>query len=570
MESGIVAIDDAGGEPRAAPAVSESTGAPTILRINGRIDPEIRAFVAEHIVMFAGDAARIPGARVVKAARRRTVARIEAARIGAPAAMPNIYIKQERVLGFANSLRSMAADSHARLEYIHAIQLNIRGVLAPRAVAYAEWRVATFVKNTVSIMEEFPSGIELDAFFTKVESSARAKACAAVAARLAELHARGVDLTDCHKANLLVVPDGGIESLQLALLDLSTVRLRSLRSGARVARLAQLLHSLEPVLDARERKSFIEYYAREANIPAVSVDAFVRGVREGQAAVAMERDRSRDRRCLVQSTEFAVERGLARRVYKRRDAADAEIRGVLAAATAGSGAKLIKKDGRAECYLVPGDVPGAKFIKFIVSNGLPDECAALFRGSRGYRAWKYSHALRRRGISTPRAHALVESGFLLTKQSALVFDAIGGAVTLQEFCANFNDRFAGQRERRRFIEEFAAFIAKIHLSRVDHDDFAIKNFLLRSGRDGWEFFVIDLEAVHSVGRDLEDDRHRRAMMQLDDAPRAVSRADRMRFLTCYEKLTKRRFTLREIAEIRRLLRERFARSKRDYAATGPR
>lgn len=539
---------------------------PDFIRLHPDLGEHAKKEIIQKIADWGTGLAERAGVRIVKSARRRTVARVEAS-----GEFPAVYVKQERVLGFVNILKSMVTDSHACLEFRNAIQLAWRGVLAPRAVGYAEWRAGTFVQKTVCVMEELRGGDQLDLYFSKFSAGLKLQKIAAIAAALAELHHQAVDLKDCHRANLLAMEDSS-GAPRLAVLDLATVEFRPMPVNLRVERVAQLLHSLEPVLDARERRDFVEHYARRAGVPSIAVDAFARRVREHSATIARERDRSRDRRCVSNSTEFQVTRGAGSRIYRKRSFPEAAVKEALDAIRGGASDRLqiLKSEGRTECYLYrrPGSAP--IFIKKIAARDAVDAFAAIFRGSRGMRAWKSSHALRRRGIATPEAFALVESGFLLPFHSTLITQGLEGAISLQNFTNNFNGNFSSFYEKRRFIESFALFVATLHLSRVDHDDLALKNFLLPESPRAEKMNIIDLEAVRSVGEDMDDARLLRAMMQLDDAPRAVSRADRMRFLVNYEKFTKKRFTRPDIAEIRRLLRLRFERSRRDYAGTGPR
>lgn len=561
--------------PAAEPARGEvPSRPPDFVRVNERAPRGARDAFLKNLFVWKGDVARLPGCKIVKSSRRRTVAFLDGAFLkdgradGAEA--PNIYIKQERILGLLNILKSMPLGSHAALEYTNALSLRSRGVLAPRAVGYAEWRFGTFISETISVMEELAGGRPLDYYFSQFTGNVKLQKIARVAVLLAELHGQGVDLTDCHKANLLAMEEDGAD-LQLALVDLATIEFCEFNISRRVARVAQLLHSLERVLDAPERRHFVEHYARQAKIPPIAVDAFARRVREGETRVGIIRDRSRDKRCVSNSTEFTVERRALRRIYKRRDFTNENIEKILKLTSAAPSAevKVIKSEGRTRCYRIDDGSRPPIFVKKIASNGILDSIASFFRGTRGMRAWKSSHALARRGLATPRAFALVESGFLLTFESAIIFEAVDGFTTLHDFTKNFGGRFESFYERRRFIETLAFYVARLHLWRVDHDDLATKNFLVPLRVGSGEIQIIDLEAVRGVGAELDDFRLRRAIMQLDDSPRAVSRADRMRFLVNYERFTKKRFGRADIAEIRALLRERFARSKRDYAGTGP-
>ena len=228
----------------------------------------------------------------------------------------------------------------------------------------------------------------------------------------------------------------------------------------------------------------------------------------------------------------------------------------------------MKDEGRNECFIVERGGT-ARFVKRVRAASVFGAIVDAVRGSRGKRAWRAAHALARRGIATPRAFALVEEGFLVPMRSTLIVECLADAKNLGEVAREFAARLPRRAERARFIEKLGMAVGALHNEDVDHDDLATKNFLVRLG-DEPQFSVIDLDAVRGWYTSLPRERILRALMQLDDAPRAVSRADRMRFLVSYEKATKTRYTREDLAEVRQLLKERFARSKRDYAKSGPR
>jgi tRNA A-37 threonylcarbamoyl transferase component Bud32 len=523
--------------------------------------------------LWSGDLAQLPGVRIVKSARRRTVAFIPA-----QPPWPAIYVKQERILGAWNRLRSMFQPTHAELEFRNSSALRARGVAAPRVLGFAQWKRGPAVTMTVSAIEEFSNGMAADEYFAGFSGAALDSRLERAARHLADVHAAGVDLADCHRKNLLVGDRAEGGDAQLALLDLATVRFGPVTRRRGVERIAQLMHSLAGVLGPSERRRFIEAYALQAGVPPVEIDAFARRVRQVEERVADVRDRSRDRRCLTNSTVFAVERGLFETVYRRRDFDPATIAVVLArsrelraiARARGSDPGIVKIDRRTECYKVEA---GGKafFVKILRVQSPAHALADSVRGSRGRRAWFAGNALVRRGIATPLPLALVERRVLFPYESVQIAEWIEGATTLQEVSRDIGRWFPTIAARRAFIGRLARFVASLQLQEIDHDDLATKNILLSRDASGAESLrVIDLEAVRSLGVHLPRERLLRALMQLDDSPRSVSRTDRMRFLVEYEKCMRTRFVKMEIAEVRRRLRERFAKSGRDFGRDGPR
>jgi tRNA A-37 threonylcarbamoyl transferase component Bud32 len=562
---------EAAGEPRAEEYYLPETATPDLFVASS--PPEgrpLESWVSEvqsRIAAWTGDASE-PGAETVKETRRRTVLRFPAM-----GGIPAVYVKRERILGVWNRLRATAWRSHARREFDNAARLHELGIAAPRSVAFALWRERGFAARTISVLEELAGGVRLDEFFTSVPKEERRAAIADVATALARIHQREIDLTDCHRGNILVVPDQNATFGKLALLDVATVRFHRMGIGARTQRVGQLLHSLQATLTYEERRAFVERYARELGLRQGALEDFAREVRGAEQRIHRRRERSRDRRCLVESTEYWVSRRPRTRIHARREvtAATAELlAGVGRSATVLEigGAKIVKSEGRNLCYLIKHDGI-VHFVKRVDASSWFGALVDVFRGSRGKRAWRAAHALARRGVATPRALALVETGFLLPMRSALVMEEIPAAASLQDVAARFRELFPERAERAAFLSRLANAVAALHNFDVDHDDLATKNFLVRDLEDP-TFFLIDLEAVCGWYRPLARDRVLRALMQLDDCPRTVSRTDRMRFLVAYEKATKIRFTRADIEEVRHMLRMRFAKSGRNYFATGPR
>lgn len=486
------------------------------------------AELQKKLILWSGDLSQFSGLRIVKNARRRTVAFATG-----QAPFPNLYIKQERILGAWNRIRTVFQPAHARLEYDNSRELQSRGVAAPRVLAFAEWTRAGFVILTVSVLEELAGGAAADDYFINFTGAELERRLDAAARELAVLHRSGVDLTDCHRKNLLISEREGAASseltLQISLLDIATVKFHVMTQTMKAARVAQLLHSLEPVLTAAERAKFAELYALHARIPSVSVDTFARRVRDIETVVSKTRDRSRDKRSLTNSTEFAVERSLGRRVFRRRDTGTAEVSAALSLTNVlhkqshkSESGRIIKIDGRTECYEVNIDNK-KRFIKIVRAASPFHAFADAIRGSRGRRAWFAGNALVRRGIAAPRPLALVETGFLLPFQSLQIVEWIEGAETLANFTKTFRAHFKTWKEKRDFIDTFAWFAAELHRARVDHGDLALKNFLVRKSADSfnYQFWILDLEAVESLGGELPRDRLLRALMQLDEDRKSV-------------------------------------------------
>ncbi len=536
-------------------------------------DASLEGELRSRLAGWLADPPRTTGVEVVKATRLRRIVRVPA-----QAPLPALFVKLHRVRGRWNALRSAVQRSRARREHEASERLREIGFLAPRVLAYAEWRRGPVLDRAVSVLEEVAGGRRLDEWLGGFDGAAREEAIGAVARLLSVIHHRGVDLVDCHRGNLLALGDSP-ESLRLALLDLAEVRFRPLGLRTRAERVGQLGHSLRGFLSRPELQYLTERYAGAASMSAPDRAELTHRVEVATAELHARRERSRDRRCVLDSTDFAAERGLRRRVFRRRELPGEVLGRILSFGRTARelerrGARVVHDEGRSLGWIVPREAVGAEgggafFVKQVRARSIAGACVDALRGSRGRRAWSMAHALARRGLATPRAHALVEEGFGIPLRTLLVTDALEDSVSLRHVASEFRERFPDLRSRRSFLERLGLEVARLHLHGVDHDDLATKNLLVRSTPQP-SFWVIDLEAVRSIGRKLPRGRLLRALMQLDDCPRTVSRVDRMRFLVAYEQGLQTRFTRSDLAEVRRMLRDRFRLSGRDYGREGPR
>jgi tRNA A-37 threonylcarbamoyl transferase component Bud32 len=152
-------------------------------------------------------------------------------------------------------------------------------------------------------------------------------------------------------------------------------------------------------------------------------------------------------------------------------------------------------------------------------------------GSRGERAWRGAERLRSLAIPSPEALALLERDGAFYLVMRFVREGVALSRLLLE-------RFAGVlpperlREKRALLRELGRWLRRIHDAGVYHDDWSPKNILAVGRGAGWEFLLLDLEAVRPRQR---PNRRRRMknLGQVCDFDAGITTTDRMRCLVGY-------------------------------------
>ncbi|HET6202206.1 MAG TPA: lipopolysaccharide kinase InaA family protein [Planctomycetota bacterium] len=484
------------------------------------------------------DPARIAGASLVKENDPRSVWRL--AREGA-------YLKVHRPAGARAWIPRFVRSSPARREWTVAWALREAGLPAAEPLALLE-SGGLLPGRAVYLCREIRDSRTADEHLASLEGG-RAAALHALATLLARIHAAGFDPRDLHGGDLLVGEDG-----QVSLVDLHAVAgPRPLPRARRARGIALLRRGLRGSLREGEGESLLASYLDEARLAGDA--SWGEEVRRAEGGLERAWRRSRLRRCLEDRREFATARSSARRLFRRRDVPPGEVERALAAHAAP--ARILDRTPRGVSTVVEGTGGAPWLVKETRAGGPLRALADALRGSRGRRAWKGAHLLGLLGLPTPRALALVEErrGPLVVR-SFLVREYVAESSTLRAFLEGPYGSL-GPGDRRRLVRAVARAAGSLHRARLVHRDLATKNLLVRRRGAEFEVLPIDLEDLRS--REVTERVRVAALAQLDDSPRVVSRADRLRFLRAYEEIAGVSLSRRAIGEVLARSRARAAR-----------
>ena len=480
-----------------------------------------------------------------------------------------LYLKRYRFPRLGDKLKGLWRN-RAKTEWRNARELWRLGIPTFAPLAHGLETRWGLPHEAILVSREIEDADPLDRFLETLPGERRPELLRETARLVAALHRHAVHHRDLHQSNCLARLR---EKVEIFLVDLHTVRVGGeLTEREKVSQLARLLHGLRGTLRREEMLRFLEEYLRESGERLGEPPALLERLEQRIQRIERRHACSRDKRCLVRSSAFAVRKGLFRRLYRRRElearailAAIAEHRRILSEAREDL---VLKREGRSRVTRLPAPAAGPPLcVKEIGPGGPLAFLEGIGCGSRGKRAWKGAHALTRRAIPTPRAFALEERCFLgIPVRTYLLTEYLEGTTSVWEFLETTYPALP-REDRRRFLQALAHLVASLHRENLYHRDLQLRNLLVRrqaepgSGERGWQILVIDLESL-APGPRLDERRRLRNLMQLLDSPLTVGRTDKQRFLKLYETFLGRRHGKEEVREVVGLLGRRRSRAAR--------
>ncbi len=535
---------------------AEGAGVVTRLELEGHElwvasgwDEVLRSDLAPHL-RAAEEAA---GAQVVKQNRVRTVVRLQTSR-------GEVFWKRFRVKKAFDRLLHAIKPSPARREWRGLRALAEAGLEVPQPLWFGEERSGGVLVGSTLATLAVPGARELTEVVDALraaegQESVRKRLVAKLASVVRAMFAAGADLPDLPLGNFLVRPleapaEGSselknlardVEQGSLVALDLHSLRIRSgpLSRARRRLRLEKLAHSFgvcnpdHQHEGRRELSWFCEaYVALDPEQGAAS--AFALALQLGANRLEARRLKSRDRRCLVDSTSFAVEQRGERVIYRRREVPTAAL---LAAIEAEPEAVIhAHPHGRSRLVRVarPEGFPGSGplVVKHYSYPKLRKRLAAVI-GPLALRAWRAARACEVRHAPVPAHYGLVLEGRAWPRGAALVLELLADVtmihVLLQE------EGIQSPASRRALARAVGKVMGRFHGSGLIHRDLAVQNILVRPKGDAanpdWDVWVIDLDEVRTGVMDRK--AKLRALIQLADLPTQATRSDRLRFFRAY-------------------------------------
>jgi tRNA A-37 threonylcarbamoyl transferase component Bud32 len=463
-------------------------------------------------------------AEVVKHGVHRTVYRI-----ALPADV--IYWKLCRISGPRAWWRDFFRGWKAKLEYDRARELAARGIATVEPLAWGRLPGAVRPEGSVLLTRALQNTLPLDEYLARHPPRSpgdRRRLTVDLGEFIAKIHSAGVAHPDLHPGNLLVRPDA--DRTLFFLIDLHDTRLgRSLDRAARLANLVLLNRWFQIRATRPDRLRFWRAYA---GLDAPADDARRIEQETGRSTVRLWA--SRDRRSMRENRHFRRIRGRGIDGHAVRDLAAEVMDRFLADPDAPferPDANLLKDSRSATVCRIDVPTPAGPramvYKRFRVTHRT-DPWVSLFRPPPALRSWVNGHALRDRGLPTPRPWLVVHrKRFGLNTLGYLLCEFVADARNLHEAVSR-----ATPAEKRALADRLARWIRLMHDRGVSHRDLKAANILVTP--DG-ECQFIDLVGVRTrstVPRAVRIRDLTRLNASFIESPH-VTRADRLRFLRAY-------------------------------------
>jgi tRNA A-37 threonylcarbamoyl transferase component Bud32 len=504
--------------------------------LDWRVDAEFRDVVVETVIDRLASLAE-SGASVVKHNRMRTVYRIPVS-----GASGSLYLKVHRVPTAFERMKSLVRPSRAVTEWRMMTLFREAGLPTARPLAVAERRVRGVLRDAYFLTEGIEDARDLVPWLLRAfPGRPRGRARAAKREILSELarlvramHDRGVWYADLHSGNVLVTGERP-EDARIHFIDLHTGR-RARRLGvrARLRNLARLGHSL---LEATSRTDRLRLFLAYAGDDGVLGSALRRTFRRSEARIAKlerRRLRSRDLRCVVESSRFTKLRSQGIRGFAQRRFPSEFWLDVVAGharAVRGESGTVFKngRSTRVTAFAVGGERVCVK--EYRCPSPL-DRLKRALGYRKSVRAWRAGNALAVRGVEAAEPLAcLIGAGphgadllvmrdvSELARLDHFVFEKLGGAES---------------PARRRLARAVARWVAGLHRSGVYHNDLKACNVLVAGSDDARRFVLIDYDGARALRRPVSAARRVKNLAQLSASiPTFVSLAERFRFFDVY-------------------------------------
>jgi serine/threonine protein kinase len=494
----------------------------------------------------------------VKSGPQRTVYRVELPR-GA------VFVKHFRVPSFRERWRQWLRRGKGRNEAKRAVVLARYGVLTIYPIALGEERRRNFLYENYLVSREITGAIPLDLFLGQSSlddgSAAASRLRRTLAIELARLTARlhnaGAVHQDFHPGNVLVrrLPSGSVE---LAMIDLDALRFRRNVDWASARHnLAQLNHGFRWRTTRTDRLRFLRAYLAERAAAAPMAAPFARSIEDATSRWAERLWRRWGRRCHGSNKYFHTRKIPGAWAVGSRALDASTIDSLLSDPDAifGQSATRVLKDSRtttvAETVLPVYGKPTPVIYKRFNRKKRLDPWLALFRPSRGWRAWQAGQHLLSRGIPTPtnllyirQTHAPRGGRFsrlrFLPRNTYLLTVKAHPSTTVADWIREGLAKVDSVERRGlvlRYTRALARLIRALHERSLAHRDLKAANILIVGDPHAPEpeLSLIDLVGVvlqHPLARRRKIQNLARLHLSLLAVP-GRTRADALRFLRWY-------------------------------------
>lgn len=465
-----------------------------------------------------------------------------------------IFAKRYKCRGVRDMLTYLFLPSKAFSEWKIMHAFRERGIPVAAPLAYGEKRKGGVLLDSYLFTEGLAPSLPLRDFFEQrlcfrgfPDAGREEKVVIGkLAALVASIHAEGFFYRDLHAGNILVVAGAG-GTTDLYPVDFHKVwHLGRMPDFMRIRDLAQLKNSLS--LAPADETGLLEAYLQHLPFAGITPAESARRIEKKAGQLWRVHLKSRTRRCLVNSSEFGVQRNAAQTIYYRKTYAETLLADVLrhcGSSSPSAGSIRVKETPKEVVSCTAVNHRGGEIrvlIKEARLRSIVDRIRYSLVKTRAKRYWIAARGLQVRGVTTPDAIACVErrsSG--LCRQTILLLEYLDQAYELNDYVLKrFNKTLSPQEGliKKRFIEACALRLRTLHEKGIYHADLKSNNILVKEhAADAWEFYFIDLDRV-SFCRRLSFRMRSNNLAQINASVAAcITLSDRLHFFRSYARGT---------------------------------
>ena len=423
-----------------------------------------------------------------------------------------IFVKRYKCRGFMDIFKYFFFTSKASSEWKNMNQFLQKGIPVAPPLAKGEKRRFNCLLDSYIVTKAFVNARPLNSFVKEYLDVGKASDALLkrrlfikkLALLVQKIHGEGFFYRDLHAGNILVLENNSGDP-QLYPIDFHKVwSLKKVPILMRIRDLAQLKNSLSS--SRTDQMIFLQEYAKGCPSFLSNFKVNARRVERKADKLMRVHLKSRTKRCLIESSEFAVKRNRRQSLFYNKGYSEKFITDIIKAYhnTLSNGEHKVLKKTSKEIVSVVTIKHDGKELKVLVKEskyqGLLSRLRHILYKSRARRYWFAARGLKVRGINTPSALALIEKRKLkMPSQNILLTEFIDHSFELNDYVLKKFKKTLSPSEvfkKEQFVKEFARKMRDLHEKGIYHADLKSNNILVKEKvGGGWTFYFIDLDRV---------------------------------------------------------------------------
>ncbi len=459
-----------------------------------------------------------------------------------------IYIKYFKRDGYRDCIKHLFVPTKARTEWVVGNALLGKDINTALPLALSERKTSLLlITETVTNSEDLLGFCQAnyEGTLPVEEESKKRILLEKLALFIRDIHDKGFCHYDLHAGNILIQfkKEQNVSDYVLYLMDLHRVKIfKSISIRKRIFNLAQIFNSLSLIMTKADKLDFIRSYGSNALGNITDENKLVWQIDEHSSGIRSIHYRSRQKRCLKESSVFSKKRSEGIKIYFRKGYDTENYQELIEkhnnALVNNDRAVIMKRDSKTA---LTRHAFTDNTIRSVVVKQYKSGCAGcliknIFRGSAGRKAWVAGNGLRVYGFNTPLPLALLEqkvSG--VTADSYVIMEEAKDSLEMDRYILKNFDNRKDLKKKMALINSFAKTLGKMHNHNIFHHDLKTCNIMVKERDKSFEFTFLDFDKV-SFNEEITVRKRVKNLTQINlSTPRMFTIADRFRFLKEYMK-----------------------------------